>query len=379
MKKVDLTSQFNIVFYDGHSKPQKIKRMLDKKVTHKMDSKKKQKILILQLEDGFTLTSFKIKGPPYNDYNENGQIKSGLLFVTKERPKIEELEKFFQFNEWDMDNRKIQDVIFPDLCFLTDHDKYTFQKNFRKGSYLKGNYVSFIFNQSYGSSEEWEISELLLVGYNSYIDIKTIGNEKRDHKIFKELLFNSQFSDFTFKIEKSIIPVHKSILSPYSKKFDKIFEKDSFELIGFHENILRLLLEYLYTQFLPKIEFEQVIELCELAQFFELKDLSEHCLKIFSESINEDNCFELFKSVILERNLTQFKDEFISFFSETVDELLFREEFQNLEKHTIIEVYRKRYEGLDSTIKKWKKYKQGEETDVDWDSDVSEESEISYT
>ena len=109
--------------------------------------------------------------------------------------------------------------------FLTDHENYTYEKKFRKGFYLKGNYVTIIFKDSYGSSDEWEISDLYLTGYHSFIDISSIGNINKDHKIFQELLFNEEFSDFTFNIEKSSIRIHKSILSPYSKKFEEIFKK----------------------------------------------------------------------------------------------------------------------------------------------------------
>jgi hypothetical protein len=95
----------------------------------------------------------------------------------------------------------------------------------------------------------------------------------------------------------------------------------------------------------------------------ELEELSKICLENFSESLNEENIFELYNSVILEQKLLQFKEEFVQFFSETIDELIFSKKFELLEKSFILEVYRRRMEYLP------RKKKQIEE-----DEDINSES-----
>jgi hypothetical protein len=109
---IDLTTNFKLNYFDGNSKPEKIKQFLNHNKSQKI---KKNSILILEMKEGFTLSEFKIKGPPYDDYDENGQIKSGLLFVTKEKPEVEEIKKFTNFHEWDMYNEKEGSTLFPDL------------------------------------------------------------------------------------------------------------------------------------------------------------------------------------------------------------------------------------------------------------------------
>ena len=77
-EKIDLTPNFKVIFYNGHKNPDNIQKLLKHKSLHHLKTtKNKPKILILESTDGFTLTEFKIQGPPYQDYSDNFQIKSG--------------------------------------------------------------------------------------------------------------------------------------------------------------------------------------------------------------------------------------------------------------------------------------------------------------
>jgi hypothetical protein len=251
---IDLTTKFNLCHFDGDPKPEKIKKLLNHSDSQKI--KPKNSILILEIIKGFTLSEFKIKGPPYDDYEENGQIKTGLLFVTKKKPDPEDFKKFINFNEWNMHEEAEESTLFPDLVFknsltfkffTTDPENYTFKKIFRRGMRLKGNYLTIMFKERYGTSENIEVEQLYLKGKVGFVDSSKIGQEC-DHQCFKNLLFNEEFSDLKFKVKDTFIPAHKSIISVYSEKLKNLFSENMIELKDFSEDTIRLLLEFLYTQ-----------------------------------------------------------------------------------------------------------------------------------
>jgi hypothetical protein len=112
---------------------------------------------------------------------------------------------------------------------------------------LRGNYLTIIFKERYGTSENIDVEELYLKGQIGFVDFSKIGKEC-DHKCFRNLLLKDEFSDLKFKIKDTLIPAHKSILSVYSEKLKEMLSGDIVELQDFSEETIRLLLEYLYTQ-----------------------------------------------------------------------------------------------------------------------------------
>jgi hypothetical protein len=122
--------------------------------------------------------------------------------------------------------------------------------------------------------------------------------------------------------------------------------------------------DYFFDCRIPNVNFQQNVELSKVSEFLELEELSKICLENFSESLNEENIFKLYNSVILEQHLMQFKDEFVQFFCETIDELIFSKEFELLEKNFILQVYRRRMEHFPRKKKKFNQEDHSDESSV---------------
>ncbi|GBN72899.1 hypothetical protein AVEN_205555-1 [Araneus ventricosus] len=93
-------------------------------------------------------------------------------------------------------------------------------------------------------------------------------------------------SDVSVRVGTKLHPVHKNILSSRSPVFKTIFSKDMqcniIEIPEMDENTLYQLLQYMYTDTVGDLQFENALDLFKAAADYQLFDLKDKCSVILS-------------------------------------------------------------------------------------------------
>ncbi|KAF8771094.1 TD and POZ domain-containing protein 5 [Argiope bruennichi] len=116
----------------------------------------------------------------------------------------------------------------------------------------------------------------------------------------KEEALNSQveeikaiFNDANLRFGAKLYPVHKNILCSRSLVFSMIFGKDkeenTIEINGMKENTLKRLLQYVYTDTVGDLQFENALDLYKAAAMYELLDLKDKCSDVLIGNFSDEN------------------------------------------------------------------------------------------
>ncbi|KAJ5068837.1 btb/poz domain-containing [Anaeramoeba ignava] len=139
------------------------------------------------------------------------------------------------------------------------------------------------------------------------------------------ILKTGKFSDVIFRvgIEEEEFHGHKLILSMNSMYWKRMFYGASWKEVSgkkiaeiyvpnISPEIFQIILTYVYTHKINMDSFEQAIAVLEAADFLLISDLKEECSQIFSNSLNQENCFSLL-SISLTYNIDSLKKKIFKF------------------------------------------------------------------
>lgn len=155
--------------------------------------------------------------------------------------------------------------------------------------------------------------------------------------LLSTLCENEKFADVTFIVEGTKIPAHKTILSVRSSYFESMFgdnfadgKKVEIEL-KVPLDAFRVILKYFYTGCLSLTAFEwnEIVEVYDLANQYEFDSLKEIILKYLTPKITLENCVEILKAAQL-YSLHDLENACLRFMDSNSTELLGHETFIEL-------------------------------------------------
>lgn len=122
-----------------------------------------------------------------------------------------------------------------------------------------------------------------------------------------ELCMSSKHSDVSFIVENTMIPAHKTILSARSPYFEKLFTanfteaKQSEIKLQVPLDAFKLILRFIYTGHLSltALNVDQIIDICELADMYDLEALKETISEYLKAKLSLENCVDILKAASL--------------------------------------------------------------------------------
>jgi hypothetical protein len=103
---------------------------------------------------------------------------------------------------------------------------------------------------------------------------------------------------------------------------------------------------------IEKISFEEIVNVFEASKIFKLSKLNELCGQVFNSHLSIENIFKMYKTMVIQGKKEFLKETFIHAFVENSKEFIEKEEFQNLDKETILKILKLRNEFLCEKLKK---------------------------
>ncbi|XP_065209050.1 RCC1 and BTB domain-containing protein 1-like [Planococcus citri] len=133
---------------------------------------------------------------------------------------------------------------------------------------------------------------------------------------FEKAFDDPKFCDLFVVVEGKTIPVHKSILAVRCEHFAEVFQKDwpieepsVLEIEDGDFKVYKAFLKYLYTdQINDKLSFNEIIELLNLTNKYNVKSLAERCVLLVQPNIAIENVVSLYERVSVMREKTTMKD-----------------------------------------------------------------------
>eukprot|EP01080_Neovahlkampfia_damariscottae_P011949 gene11949-5350_t len=363
---------FSVYFYDGGKENNddsfKIENILNSKsdLYHSSDeSLGLNRSLILEYNGPkkyFTLESLKLEA-----YNcGSAPLKDCLLFISDTPLDVNNMQKFNDFTKEKFQQLSHEDLNEPIEFLTTDDCDMEKVKKFKKRKYPSGKYLGFLLlTQHDWGNKNFEICKIKMKGFEGKLTKDSLGNEASELMDFAKVLKTKDFSDFVIKVENEEFKVHRSILSVRSEYFEKLFKenKNEAKIEGISPKILELILEYLYTAHISKMDEDQVIDLYSAATLIDHQILMEESSNLFIQMLNKDNIFKLYNEIIIEKSMLKFKSYFIDFFVDELDSVLNEVEFENLDKEVIIDIFKKKEKSIEEILKKM------EDSDADSDEE----------
>ncbi|XP_042911608.1 TD and POZ domain-containing protein 1-like [Parasteatoda tepidariorum] len=146
----------------------------------------------------------------------------------------------------------------------------------------------------------------------------------------------SLYTDVCLRIGADSLRVHKAIICGRSPVFAKMFEHkleeketNVIEIVDLKMQVLKDLISFLYTAFVPNEDFHSVLALYYAADKYDVSDLRKFCGEILLSKLTIDNaCLAL---ALAERHSDQtLKDSVMTFMDINLEPILVTDEWTNL-------------------------------------------------
>ncbi|XP_065209054.1 RCC1 and BTB domain-containing protein 1-like isoform X2 [Planococcus citri] len=169
----------------------------------------------------------------------------------------------------------------------------------------------------------------------------------------KKAFDDPKFCDLFVVVEGKTIPVHKSILAVRCEHFAEVFQNDwSIEKPSVLEiedgdfKVYKAFLKYVYTdQMDDTLSLDELIELLNLSNKYNVKLLAERCISLIQPNITVENVISLYERVIVMSSVTkmknildQLKESCVMFGTENFFAIGVSDEFTKLNKEMAIEL-----------------------------------------
>lgn len=235
----------------------------------------------------------------------------------------------------------------------------------------------------YQLSEEYGISTLIQL-FNSLNEGKALFLPSSLWRDISCLLENPMFSDFAFKVEGTMIHVHKCILSLKNQFFKTMFAsgmkettKSETQIADISYSTLKNIIDYCYTDDV-KITGENIVELLMAAYKYHLINLKQICEDFIRDNIEISNASSLFQMGCFYES-EQLKSFCLDFIIKHYSKICRERDFQTLDpklkeiirkavKGSVIEIAPKKISATEYLHQYW-------ENDEDMD-DMDEEEEL---
>ncbi|XP_065209055.1 RCC1 and BTB domain-containing protein 1-like isoform X3 [Planococcus citri] len=173
---------------------------------------------------------------------------------------------------------------------------------------------------------------------------------------FKKAFDDPKFCDLFVVVEGKTIPVHKSVLAVRCEHFAEVFQNDwSIEKQSVLEiedgdfKVYKAFLKYVYTdQMDDALSFDELIELLNLANKYNVKSLAERCVSLVQPNITVGNAVSLYERVVVMSDtgmkdiLDQLKESCVKFCGNNFFAIAVSDEFAKLNaemsKELVVEV-----------------------------------------
>lgn len=167
-------------------------------------------------------------------------------------------------------------------------------------------------------------------------------------KLFENLHTSGELSDVTFIVEGVKIPAHKVILSASSSYFRALFfdgfAESSQKEIKLHVNLepLKLVLKYIYTGHISLVGFDgdQIMELCNLANQYDIESLKRAISKHLAHNISLDNCHSMLISAQTYA-MDDLKAACFKFFDRNCIEMIQQEAFNKIPQDLLMDLLKR--------------------------------------
>lgn len=127
---------------------------------------------------------------------------------------------------------------------------------------------------------------------------------------------------FTFEDSDTEIKGHKLILETVSPVFEKMFngsfaEKETALIRGISPNLFQKMIGVIYMQEVKVSSLYEAVELCNVAEMYEIDDLKVISSDFMYENVRNENCFYLYEKAVL-FNLTRVANRCRGFFNVSI-------------------------------------------------------------
>ncbi|XP_065208985.1 RCC1 and BTB domain-containing protein 1-like [Planococcus citri] len=176
---------------------------------------------------------------------------------------------------------------------------------------------------------------------------------------FKKAFDDPKFCDLFIVVEGKTIPVHRSILSLRCEHFAEIFQKSLpienpsvLEIEDGDFKVYKALLKFLYTDEIDDtLSFNEITELLNLANKYNVEQLAECCVRLIQSDITAENVVSLYERVHVMSKATKMKNVFdqlqkfcVKFTVDNDTAIVLSDEFAKLNgemaKEFIVEVFK---------------------------------------
>lgn len=118
---------------------------------------------------------------------------------------------------------------------------------------------------------------------------------------------STEHSDVIFVVENTKIPAHKTILSARCSYFQKLFHggfaqaTQSEIKLQVPLDAFKVILRFIYSGYMSLIPLDvnQIIDVYDLVELYDLKGLNETISKYLAAKLTLDNCFEIMNAACL--------------------------------------------------------------------------------
>ena len=139
-------------------------------------------------------------------------------------------------------------------------------------------------------------------------------------QVYKNLLTDNTFCDFTIECGTEKLPCHKAILANRSDVFARLFtsqdwaenKENLFQIKDHDPEVVKQMLEFLYTNKIPD-DTQCSLELLLIADQFNIEDLIQFCLPEIATTLTCDNALQILdiaskvsNATLLEEYVTKF-------------------------------------------------------------------------
>jgi kelch-like protein 7 len=161
----------------------------------------------------------------------------------------------------------------------------------------------------------------------------------------KKLLKNPIYNDLTFEVDGKEVPAHKAIVCSRSEVFETMFSigmKEStinrFPIKGIRYEIFLLLIEFIYTENIEKLDQNQIIELYLAANQWAIKDLESFMIEKFRECLEVDNVLSIYFDQVIKFKALGLRSSCYDFIAD-YPEIFEQKEVGNFEKEEMMEIF----------------------------------------
>lgn len=179
------------------------------------------------------------------------------------------------------------------------------------------------------------------------------------------LFENGQFSDFTINVKDREFKIHKAILAARSPVFASMLQHDfkekqdnTVDLSDYDPDVFEDFLGYLYSGNSERISTENVAELYEAAEKYDIPTLKEECRCFMKGNISDDSFCDIISLAITYED-KDLLDHATKYFIENTEKILLTVQWQKFLKENTVpgnELYIKSFRNLSEKLNNQKLY-----------------------